>query len=421
VSPRTRSTALTAVVVLAVLLAGRPAAAQTAFGVRWYGEVRSPAPPRTLALGGISAVLPWGDESASPGTENPALAAFGDQVVFGFTWELGRLSGDYPDGTGTLWQTGPRHMGLTASLGRGLALQVGLLGLTTSDFEIHTDNVVLDDIPVQLDYLGTGGLNAAAFGVAWRSPQGRLAAGAALDMVFGSVKQEWRVDFEPSGYLDTADRLQRQHRGERVRLGLQAVPLAPLRVGASVTLPTTLDVDLVYDSDGVGADTLSSGLELGSALNLSAGYALNDLWSAYFDWRSESWDTARWTDPPTSPAGIGTASGGLDVLRPEWGVGIGVERRARPLDEQATLLDALPLRLGVRFGGLYAPDLNGGEVGTWSVNLGTGFFWGRRRLAWSDLALQYGRRTGADGWSESFWRIQIGLTGGEKWFQPTQR
>jgi len=403
------------------VLAAAPAAGQTAYGLRWYGEVRSPATPRTLALGGLTAVVPWGDPAAPAAPHNPALAAFGDQVLFRIDWELGHLSGDYPDGNGSLWQTGPRGMGLTAPLGRGIAVLVGLQSLTLGEFEVHTDATLFGEVPVQRDYLGKGGLSAGSFGAAWRSGQGGLAVGAAVDLIFGAIKQEWRLDFEPSGYLDSNDRLQRQHRGHRLRGGLQVVPLGPLRLGAAVTLPATLDVDLAYVSRGAGSDTVTTRLELGGAISIGAGLDLGGLWSAYLDGRREGWDRLRWKPEPVVPVGIGIAPGELDELRPEWSLGVGVERRARPADEQVTLLDTLPLRAGLRWGELYAPDLAQGKVTTWSATLGTGFFLGRRRLAWGDLALQIGRRRGADGSGEGFWRIQIGLSGGEKWFQPPQR
>jgi hypothetical protein len=300
-------------------------------------------------------------------------------------------------------------------------VMVGLQSLTLGEFEVHTDATLFDEIPVRMDYLGTGGLSAGSMGAAWRSRQGKVAVGAAFDLIFGALKQEWLLDFTPSGYLDTSDRLQRQHRGHRLRGGVQVTPLAPLRLGASVTLPTTLDVDLVYASKGAGSDTVTTRLDLGGAFSVGAGLDLGGLWSVYLDGRREGWDGTRWDPVPVAPVGIGTNPGDPSLLRPEWGVGLGVERRARPPDEQVTLLDTLPLRAGLRLGGIYAPDQAGGAVTTWSVTLGTGLFMGRRHLAWGDLALQIGRRSGADGSSEGFWRIQIGLSGGEKWFQPPQR
>jgi hypothetical protein len=419
--PARRGPTCLALAGLLVAAAAAPAAAQTAYGLRWYGEVCTPAPPRTLALGGLTSVLPWGDELAPAAPQNPALAAFGDQVIFRIDWELGHLGGDYPDGTGSLWQTGPRGMGLTAPLGRGISVLVGLRSLTLGEFEVHTDATVFDQVPVHMDYLGTGGLSAGSAGAAWRSRQGGLAVGAAVEFIFGALKQEWLTDFGPSGYLDSSDRLQRQHRGHRLRGGLQITPLAPLRLGASVTLPTTLDVDLIYASRGVGSDTVTTRLELGGAFSVGAGLALGGLWSVYLDGRREGWDGTRWDPAPVAPVGLGTSPGDVSVLRPEWSVGLGVERRARPLDEQVTLLDTLPLRAGLRWGRLCTPDLAGGAVESWSVTLGTGFFMGRRHLAWGDLVLQLGRRTGTDGSAEGFWRIQIGLSGGEKWFQPPQR
>ncbi|MFC1595357.1 hypothetical protein ACFL3X_00385 [Gemmatimonadota bacterium] len=111
-----------ALMVLLPFILPTDTSAQSAFGIRWFGELRSPAPPRTLAIGGISAVAPWGKEPVAAGQSNPALIAYSERVVYGFVWELGKLSGSYGGETGALWQNGPRLIGLVLPLGGGFAM-----------------------------------------------------------------------------------------------------------------------------------------------------------------------------------------------------------------------------------------------------------------------------------------------------------
>lgn len=411
--------------VAAVCLAamGLPAAAgaQTALGIRYYGEVRSPAPPRTLAIGGIAAVRPWGPEPTAVGYRNPALAGYARRVMYGFTWEVGRLAGDYPDGRGSLLQIGPRMVGIMAPFGRGFAAEVTLSGLTTSEFEIHSQEASINGIAVRYDYFGSGGLDMGTVALAWAHPGGRVAVGVSANILFGSVKKEWKVEFIPPGYVDTSDRLQRQHSGRRWTFGFELSPLERLRVGGAVSTSANLDVTQIYTSSNATTDTSRAEMELGGGLVVSGGFRLTDLWAVYADYRRDAWNSTAWIRAPAGATGAGSGISDFAGFSPDWDFGVGVERQARAIEEQVTAFDTLPIRAGFRWGEIYAPDLDGGRVTQLYATLGTSFALGRGKRAWGDLAVQIGRRSGSTGVSETFWRIQLGMTGAELWFQPPQR
>lgn len=409
-----------AATLLLVVLLPSGVSAQTAFGIRWYGEIRSPASPRTLALGGLTAVSPWGREPASVGSRNPALLASAERVLYGFSWEVGRINGSYGSQSGVLWQNGPRLMGLVLPIGGGFAFGGGLQRITTNEFEVHTDGTAAGGVPVKYDYVGTGGLSQGIFTAAWRHPSGVVAAGVSADLIFGSFKQEWLVNFEPYGYVDTSDRVQRQHRGNRWTVGMQIQPLSRLRLGGAVGTRGTIRVKNIHTLSGAGSDTSRGELRLGETLMAGVGFSLNPQWAVYADYRKSAWDRAEWLSEPTTREGTLLGVTDLSNLSADWDIGVGVERQARELAEQVTALDAFPLRAGVRVGSIYAPDLHNGTVSRWYGTLGTAVSIGSESRAWADITLQFGGYT-ATGAKEFFWRIQIGITGAERWFLPPQR
>jgi hypothetical protein len=195
-----------------------------------------------------------------------------------------------------------------------------------------------------------------------------------------------------------------------------------LKVGAAYATRGNIGVEHIYITSSSEADTVDGELKMGGTLLVGAGWKLNDLWSVYADYRQAAWNQMEWTEKPLSLGSSGAAND-FSGFSADSDFGIGIEREARPAAEQVTFWDALPLRAGVRFGTIYAPDLSGGSVSQWYATIGTTRPVGRQNLAWIDLALIYGKRTAsaAAGSSEGFWRIQIGVTGAERWFLPPQR
>lgn len=413
---------LPAAVLIVVMLIPAGASAQTAFGLRWYGEVRPPATARALALGGVTAVSPWGKEPAAVGQRNPALMALAERVLYGISWEVGHLSGSYPDGAGSLWQSGPRMVGLVLPLGGGIAIGGSLQGLTAAEFEIHKEGAGPDGVPVHFSYRGTGGLSQAVVGIACRLPADIGAVGLEADILFGSLKQEWRIDFESADYRDTSDRLHRQHVGSRWTAGVQLAPLSRFRLGAAVSTRGSLDVKHIYVTRDAGPDTSDGEMRIGGTVLAGAGMQLNDQWAVYADYRRAAWDRTEWLQEPASITGMGAGAADFDNFSADWDLGIGIERQAHPPDEQISFWDTLPLRAGLRWGAIYAPDLGGGSITQWYATLGTAQPIGRVGRTWIDLTLQFGRRSSDTSPArEGFWRIQIGITGAERWFLPPQR
>ncbi len=415
---------ITMMVMALVMLLVIPATtqAQTAFGIRWFGEPRSPAPPRTLAIGGVTAVAPWGDEPVAVGPGNPALISYAERVLYSFTWEVGRLDGSYGGEQGTLWQTGPRMLGLVLPLGRGFAFSADMKSLTFNEFEVHNEGVMPDGTGrVYHNYLGSGGLSKGSFSLAWRLPSGAASFGLSADLLFGAIKHEWAVNFEPTGFVDTRDRLQRQHRGNRLSAGVQLQPLSSLRLGAWFSNRGELRVDHVFSTVGSEQDTSSGRLRLGGTMVLGGGVSLSDKWAVYLDYRRVGWDRAEWLEEPVPASGAPVGIADIGLLKADADIGFGFERRTPPVDQQIRFIDTLPVRFGLRTGAFYAPDLGGGKVNRWYGTLGTAFDIGREGRTWADLTLQFGRYSTSGDAHEFFWRVQIGITGAERWFQPPQR
>ncbi|MFC1595356.1 hypothetical protein ACFL3X_00380 [Gemmatimonadota bacterium] len=272
------------------------------------------------------------------------------------------------------------------------------------------------------DYLGKGGLSEGSFSLAWRNPSGAAALGISADLLLGSIKHEWAVNFESSGYVNTRDRLHRQHRGKRMTAGLQLQPLSSLRLGAAVSNRGELKVRHIFSSVGSDPDTSEGRLQLGETVVVGAGLSLTDKWAVYLDYRKVAWDRAEWLEEPATLSGTPVSVADIGLLTAETDIGFGVERRTPPIEQQMKFIDTLPLRAGVRLGRFYAPaDITGGEVNRWYGTLGTAFNIGREGRTWADLTLQFGRYSTSGDAHEFFWRVQIGITGAERWFQPSQR
>ncbi|MFC1545114.1 hypothetical protein ACFL44_00300 [Gemmatimonadota bacterium] len=396
--------------------------AQTAFGIKWFGEIRPTAPPRTLAIGGISAVTPWGEEPVTLGQRNPALNAFSEKVLYGLTWELGRLSGSYGGETGTLWQYGPRMLGLILPLGGGVAVSANLHSLTYNEFEVHTSSTMPDGVSrMYHNYIGTGGLSEGSFSLAWRLPSGALALGVSTDLIFGSIKHEWAVTFDSAGYVNTRDQVYRQHKGHRMTAGVQVEPIPSLRIGAALSNRGELNIKHIYSTVGSISDTSEGKLQPAGTMVVGAGFSLTDKWAVYLDYNRVSWDRAEWIEEPVQPSGSPVGIADIGLLTAESDIGIGFERRTPPVDQQIRFIDTIPLRAGVRLGTFYAPDTSGDAVKKWYGTLGTALDIGREGRTWADLTLQFGSYSTSGDAHEFFWRVQIGITGAERWFLPPQR
>ena len=370
---------------LLALLAAAPAAAHaqsSQFGIRGLGQPGRPFSARAAGTGGAFGLF---DAESSL---NPAALDGIPTVVAAFTGAQGYRSVDNPAGSESLRESRFPLMTFAGPLRRvPMVLGVSYSAYASRDFTLATvDTVVIRDVlvPVGDTLSSRGGISDLRFAGSYRVRDG-WSVGAALHVLTGSSRMRFDRSFTDASYAPVQQRAELSYAG----------------VGASIgtvrLLGPSLAVAALVRSDGhVGVDRDSTRV---SQVDLPYTFGLGIRWRPAARLEIATQGLYRTWSGANSDLLAQGAAGARNTVELALG-GEYVSDPRRPFRR--------PLRLGVRYGTLPFPVLDGPRPREFAASIGTGARFAQQRGG-LDLAVEYFRRT-AGSYRENGVGITVGVS-----------
>ncbi len=372
----------TGLILVAALVAARPAAAQDSmFGIRGLGFLGRPVSARSAGMAGGESIFD-GSSAVSPAS----LAAWHGLAG----WAVGAQSQhSFNPGTGQVALSSMRFptFGFATTVGSRLVVGINVSDYLNRNWDVQrTDTVMPRDsaLPVTDRTRSEGGVTDIRFAAAYRVSN-RIAVGVGIHALVGSaqtgVSREFPTD---TAYTTFAQVTRTDYSGAGVSLGVFVTPIQRVVLGASARFNGRLSATNPGGNASVKLPTeLAGGLYVSPFEGVMIASTVTHA----------NWSVA-------SPALV--AAGQLPA-QDVWSVGVGTE---------VALLrvfgDVMPLRAGFRWRQLPFPADTGAAVSERAVSGGLTFVMagGRANL---DLAVEGGTRT-AGALRESFTTILVGLS-----------
>ena len=382
-----------------VLLAGvEPAVAESIFGQSYFGNSAAMTDARSEGRGGASFGY---TDSLNANVSNPTQLVDLRRVTFTLVSSWGNVNSE--DSLGTVKRMGIVNptLRLAFPMGQRLGLGLGYVARRSTQWVILRDAVVSPDpefpVPETLEREGTFFDFPFELGVRVLP---KLRAGVGFLMVRGTLRQRYSAVLPGAG-TNPADVREEVFSGNAVKFGLGLYDLGSLSLTGFYVPEHDMDVDVTVR--GVSKDSRSNDTRLDTfPARLGAGgrLGLPGRWSFGLDYRWEGWSSYRGRQAFTGS------------MEDEWSVHGGLE-----LEEEG---HGKRRKAPYRLGGWYRSwnySLQGETVTEWGVSAGTAI-----QLAGPysrlDLAVQYGKvgSLSRNGVQESFLRLVVSITGGEKWY-----
>ncbi|MGA2384210.1 MAG: hypothetical protein ABSG61_12335 [Gemmatimonadales bacterium] len=369
------------VVIVAALLAARPAAAQdSVFGIRGLGLLGRPISAHSAAMAGGESMFD-GSSAVNPAS----LAAW--RGLAG--WAVGAQSEHtFNPGTGAVALSSMRFptFGFAAPVGNRLVIGVNVSDFLNRNWDVQrTDTVMPRDsaLPVTDRTRSLGGVTDIRFAAAYRVSS-RVAVGLGLHVLSGSVQTGVERDFPTdSTYHSFTQVTETNYSGMGVSLGLFVTPIERVVLGASARFNGRLSATNPGGSASVRLPT-----ELAGGLYVTPWDGVMVATTVIHDnWSVAAPDLVAAGQPPSQ-----------DV----WSVGVGGEVALLKLFGQVP-----PLRAGFRWRQLPFP-VGTAALSERAVSGGITFSLAHGR-ANVDFAVEGGSRT-AGALTESFTTLLVGLS-----------
>lgn len=272
-----------------------------------------------------------------------------------------------------------------------------------------------DTVPANLTYSGTGGISEAFLGASFM-PVKWLSLGASGNLYFGAIENRTLIDFSTSSLNDAGYVNSDKFSGFGGTIGLMGRPTDDLRIGGTISLPVTLDIDRtrlgVFREGGLD-DTVSISdttldFDLPARITLGASYRIGRTVLSG-ETVMQSWS--------------GHAQ--LATTRNRLRMGLGADYLPST-SAAATGMGKWTFRVGAWYEQTYY-SLPQGDIDAMGVTLGTFVpFSTTARLgsgAGMDLGIELGTRGRTDNGltRELFGKVSLELSINELWFQRSRR
>jgi hypothetical protein len=281
----------------------------------------------------------------------------------------------------------------------------GFLPYSRVGYKLESSATVLDD-PYTTSYLGNGGLSMIRLGTALR-PLSFLHVGVSAEYFFGSIDQEWDINFLTGTQFDTKQSRSTNYHGLGLTFGTQLAVGQDFLLGVSfeprMTLTGTRDLFFQYITHDSTVSQASGELDLPLRLSVGATYFVTPQLMVGADMMMQDWGDARI----------------FDAVQPEMGKAVryagAIEWQPGRNEFQAGFWRRAAYRLGVSFREL--PVRLGGQVERetfLTAGIGIPIYQQNR----ADFAIEYGWR-GTDAsmlGTRSILRISMAVSVGESWF-----
>ncbi len=250
---------------------------------------------------------------------------------------------------------------------------------------------------------GNGGLSAGSLGLQYNLKDRVMVAGL-INFNFGTVKEEWKYTFVPSGYVNSDDQYNSHLSGITYDLGMLLKPVQRLGVGLVYKTGSDLKQKTDISASSGFSQTLPEGtIHYPSAFGFGVSLSLaKTVWA--LDYYQQDWSAYR----------VNGAS--REAFKDYQRIGGGVEylRSNRPTDRYAQ-------RIAWRFGAYYAqlPYTNaaGDAVSERFITTGVSLPF-KRDNGRVDMAVEFGLRGEQTHflYEEKILRFSVSVMGRERWF-----
>ncbi|MCC7431183.1 hypothetical protein IT568_10095 [bacterium] len=389
------------------------------------GEIVYSANVRSAGMGGTGISF---YDSYTLNTFNPASWTSVNNVRFSaeFLGQTNKVSGS---SSGSI-KTGTFN-GITFGVPIKNKVFLGLALVPYSDYGFNAKNsgtktLTTSDTTTTYDFQETiketGGLSQILLGAAVKFSH--FSVGAKADFLFGKLREERTVVYDSINGLGGLDNYSKETEGKMqgvaFTFGIVASPVKNLTLGATYTLPKTIDyeVESFYDYDSyynedtkpVHIDSLKMKLPISFSGGIAYKFYSRYLVSVeYFQQNFKSFEIVG-----------GTQHNYKNSSRVKFGTEFDLKEKGKN-----QFWRMFKYRAGFNFATLYQTDKKNNSINEYLISFGLGFPFAYRSYGASqiDLAFEFGQRGSEtkNGISETIYKMTLGITGLETWFVKQRR
>lgn len=385
------------------LMPGALTAGGSSYSYATYGMVEYRPNIRALGMGGVAIAVP---SSYSINYSNPAgimglsMTRFEGSLYFeGLTTSNGSRSA-YSNSLNM------NHIAFAIPFGKNLAAAFSLARYSKVEYNYKT-SAQFQDISYDEKFVGDGGLRQVSFVVAGRvSKQWTL--GVSAQYMIGSIQRNWQVIWNSDEFSNTSDNRTEHFGGLRWVAG-GIYEYQKYHFGAYVALSTDM-TRKILQTDALGDTLLQSYGESPSPfeLGLGATYDLNKRYLLGMDLVYSGWNSVE---------AFTSNQNNRNAVR----VSLGAERKPSTAIS-SPYFDKWYYRGGFYFQNMYASGAEGKYSNEYFLTAGFGMPFNKERNV-IDVTFELGQRgsVSASSVRDRIYRINISISGGERWFQNRQR
>jgi hypothetical protein len=356
---------------------------------------------RALGMGGLSIALA---DSISISRTNPAglFNINTTRLAIQYFYEINSYKD--PEGSATSQYSNFEGFSFVLPFGSRFGMALDLAPITRLDYHFSFQNNLANE-PYNKSVEGSGGLNHISFSLFW-GLNSRVALGVSGHYVFGELKELWRVEYDRADFRPSMDELSTKNSGLGFTAGIIVRPFSHLQLGAvyspEVMLNNQTDTKSIFEIKETtiheGSLSFPGSWGIGASLQLGRSITIG---SELFQ--------RNWTK-------LAINEELLQKTRKTTRISFGCE-----IIPKKSISESYWKRIAYRFGFNFQPffiqDPEGQTINEMWGSLGFGFPL-LYNYAQIDVALCFGKRgsMNKNGLSENLFRLNLSITGGEKWF-----
>jgi len=389
--------------VLVSLLTAAFASGDSIFSVNGLGEISYPVGGQARGMGGVNVAFLDGRRVSFV---NPAVIGAVDTTTVSalFLFEQRRIKDASSKSNINSW--GPRFIRLIVPLSHGVVIGGGIAPFSGVNFHLSKHAEAFGE-PYTLHVSAEGGTHVGSLTLA-KNIGGRLFLGAGLNLIFGSMTEEWRRDFVNEGYVSSDDRITTSYYGQ-VYVGGMALRLhRRWSLGAVLSRSANINATIERSAASGAVREEEKRIDFPDAYGFGMTYRLTSRLVVGGDIFARQWET------------FAVDGAELPQYRNTVRLSLGCEM-GPSADKMAPFYQRRPWRIGMYHEPWHYRDSSGNRPSETFLTLGTSLFFKNRRGV-IDIAIEIGRRGDVteNGAQEWVFRQSFTVVGWERWFQQPE-
>lgn len=395
---------VTVIILLLILATGVTAPwADSIFSINGLGELSYPIGGQARGMGGVN--LAW-VHGRGVSMINPAIIGAVDTTTATglFLFEQRKIKDTFASTTVYSW--GPRFVRLIVPLSHGFVAAGGIAPFSDVNYHLSRNEEAFGE-SYKLDVSAEGGLRLGSVTVA-KNIGNKLFLGTAVNLIFGSITEEWKRDFVDQRFVDTNDLKTSSYYGQVYIGGITVRPHKRLTLGAMYSRSSDIRANIERRTVSGTLEKREIQVNFPHTYGLGMTFRLTPRFTVGSDVLARQWKEFR-SDEAQIPQYKNTVRFSL-----------GAELAPSP-EKMAPFYFKLPWRCGFYHEPGYYKDTSGDRVSESFFSFGTSFFFKERRGV-IDVAFEIGKRgliqeNGAQEW---VFRQTLSIVGWERWFQKRE-